>query len=175
MRARRAEHGSRAAAELREAARALGLGRGSPDRLVLALEAMPHPALLVTASGRVAFANAEARRQLAGEPPWLATALARPDGLARVAPLRVGRVALRLVVPTPRFPASIDVASLGLPPRLAQVAGELLLGRADKEIAEALGMPLATVRTYVARIYARLGVQSRVGLFWLARERGAFT
>ncbi|WP_437626770.1 LuxR C-terminal-related transcriptional regulator [Sorangium sp. So ce1151] len=34
-------------------------------------------------------------------------------------------------------------------------------GFADKDIAERLGMPLSTVRTYVARVFQRLRVQDR--------------
>lgn len=56
-----------------------------------------------------------------------------------------------------------------LPPSLARIALHVASGLADKEIARALGIPLATVRTYVQRVYARLGVRSRIELrarFW---------
>jgi DNA-binding NarL/FixJ family response regulator len=61
----------------------------------------------------------------------------------------------------------IIARSLGpvpLPPSLARVASLIARGHPDKDIASALDIPLATVRTYVRRIYTRLGVRSRVEL-----------
>jgi DNA-binding NarL/FixJ family response regulator len=45
-------------------------------------------------------------------------------------------------------------------------------GLSDKEIASALGIPLATIRTYVSRIYKALGVHNRLGLAakWAGRR-----
>jgi hypothetical protein len=60
--------------------------------------------------------------------------------------------------PSPRLPRS-----------LACVADAIVKGLSDLEIAEHLGMPYATVRTYIRRIYARLGVHSRVELARLWR------
>lgn len=48
-----------------------------------------------------------------------------------------------------------------LPPSLARIADLLARGLSDKEIAIETGMPYVTVRTYVARTMAKLGVQSR--------------
>jgi DNA-binding NarL/FixJ family response regulator len=48
-----------------------------------------------------------------------------------------------------------------LPPALARLLPYLRAGLADKEIAQALDMPLATVRTYVARILKQTRIQSR--------------
>jgi DNA-binding NarL/FixJ family response regulator len=41
------------------------------------------------------------------------------------------------------------------------VAERLAEGLSDKEIAEALGIPVATARTYVARVLRRFGAKSR--------------
>ena len=51
-----------------------------------------------------------------------------------------------------------------LPASLARVAERVAGGLTDKEISIELGMPLSTVRTYVQRIYRRLGVTNRVAL-----------
>lgn len=48
-----------------------------------------------------------------------------------------------------------------LPPALARVAELLASGLSDKEIADRVGLSLSTVRTYVARVYDRLGVHGR--------------
>jgi DNA-binding NarL/FixJ family response regulator len=51
-----------------------------------------------------------------------------------------------------------------LPPSLGRVASKVAGGLTNKEIADELDLPLATVRTYVSRIYQRLGVRNRVEL-----------
>jgi len=54
--------------------------------------------------------------------------------------------------------------SLRLPPRQASVVELILQGKQDKEIAVALGLRRSTVRTYLTRIFARVGVTNRVDL-----------
>ncbi len=62
-------------------------------------------------------------------------------------------------------------AAEGLPPSLRAVAELVAAGLGDKEIAAELSVPLATVRTYVARCYRRLGLRSRVELArWVWRR-----
>ena len=56
------------------------------------------------------------------------------------------------------------VRALDLSPRQARVVRLILQGRRDKQIAEHLSLSVATVRTYLARIFARLGVADRVEL-----------
>lgn len=56
------------------------------------------------------------------------------------------------------------MASLRLPPRQADIVRLILQGKQDKEIAAALGLRRSTIRTYLARIFARLGVSDRVQL-----------
>ncbi|MBL9105141.1 MAG: response regulator transcription factor [Myxococcales bacterium] len=56
-----------------------------------------------------------------------------------------------------------------LPPRLAKVAGLVIDGLTDKQIAQRIGLTFSTVRTYVRQVYRRLGVHSRVGLVHASR------
>lgn len=51
-----------------------------------------------------------------------------------------------------------------LPPSLARVATLVVDGYSEKEVAERLGASPATIRTYVRRIYRRLGVHNRAEL-----------
>ena len=53
----------------------------------------------------------------------------------------------------------------GLPPRMAELARQLCAGASEKQIAAALGLSYQSVRTYVKRLYRRLGVRSRAELF----------
>ena len=48
-----------------------------------------------------------------------------------------------------------------LPQSLRAVADLLAAGLTDKAISRELNRPLPTVRTYVSRVYARLGIRSR--------------
>jgi DNA-binding NarL/FixJ family response regulator len=65
---------------------------------------------------------------------------------------------------TPR----LEIERLGLSPSLHRVADGICRGLADKEIAVELDLSLLTVRTYVHRIFRRLGVTSRTQLMGLA-------
>jgi len=56
------------------------------------------------------------------------------------------------------------VCTLGLPPRQARIVELILAGKKDKQIAAALGLKRCTVRTYLGRIFIRLGVSDRMGL-----------
>jgi DNA-binding CsgD family transcriptional regulator len=55
-------------------------------------------------------------------------------------------------------------ASLGLPKQEAAIAGLVMDGRPDKEIAAEMGIALPTVRTYMTRLFRRLHVSGRAGL-----------
>lgn len=57
-----------------------------------------------------------------------------------------------------------------LTPRERDVVGRLLTGSSTRQIAESTGLTVATVNTYLKRIFAKLGVHSRVEL--LARVTG---
>lgn len=66
--------------------------------------------------------------------------------------------------PSPAGALAPTCVSTELPPSLARVASAVAEGMSDREVASALAMSLATVRTYMRRIYGRLGVHSRVEL-----------
>lgn len=64
------------------------------------------------------------------------------------------------------------VAALGLSPRELEVLDELLAGRSNQEIADALGVSLNTVKTHVARLLEKLGAKRRGDAVARARELG---
>ncbi|MBX7192058.1 MAG: helix-turn-helix transcriptional regulator [Sandaracinaceae bacterium] len=68
----------------------------------------------------------------------------------------------------------IDVKALlestPLTPRERDVVGRLVSGASTREISDATGLTISTVNTYMKRIFAKLGVHSRVEL--LARVTG---
>jgi DNA-binding CsgD family transcriptional regulator len=70
--------------------------------------------------------------------------------------------------------AEIDVKALlentPLTPRERDVVGKLVAGASTREISEVTGLTVSTVNTYMKRIFAKLGVHSRVEL--LARVTG---
>ena len=53
---------------------------------------------------------------------------------------------------------------LGLSPQQRRIVEQVLLSKTDKEIAALLGLSPYTVREYLKRIFARLGVIDRVGV-----------
>ena len=55
-------------------------------------------------------------------------------------------------------------AAAGLSEREAQIAYHAVLGKADREIAAALFVSIATVRTHLRRIYRKVGVSNRSSL-----------
>jgi DNA-binding NarL/FixJ family response regulator len=59
------------------------------------------------------------------------------------------------------------VRALHLSPGQARVVRLILQGRKDKQIAQRLGLSVATVRTYLGRIFTRLGAADRVELVLL--------
>ncbi len=56
------------------------------------------------------------------------------------------------------------VRILELAPQQARIVELLLMGMADKQVAAELGLALPTVRTYLGRIFVRVGASDRVGL-----------
>ncbi len=66
-----------------------------------------------------------------------------------------------------------DVAGLAaLTPRQFEILQLVAAGHADRELAEATGLSVATVKTHLRAIYGRLGVRSRTAAVARARERG---
>lgn len=64
------------------------------------------------------------------------------------------------------------VAELGISPRELAVLEQLAAGKSNKEIAEALGVSLNTVKTHVARLFEKLGAVRRTDAIARARELG---
>jgi len=64
---------------------------------------------------------------------------------------------------------------LALSPQQTRIVELILRGHQDKEIAAELSLSVPTVRTYLTRIFDRLGVTDRMGLvlhvFSLAQRR----
>jgi len=149
-------------------------GTTNGTELCRILDAVPSPILVAYPSGRAAFANRAARATLPRATEWLRAAVADPDrappsvSIARVQIdgddcIVVSRSGAQLLPAPPTVPAAWR-----LPRRLGEVATLLLQGLSDKEVADRLSMRLATERTYVARLYRRLGVHGRFELMRLA-------
>lgn len=76
----------------------------------------------------------------------------------------------------PRLTVRIERASLAvraLSPREREVLGHISRGMSNKDVAAALGLTFATVRTFVERIFAKLEVRSRAAActIWTLAER----
>jgi DNA-binding NarL/FixJ family response regulator len=124
------------------------------------LDAFATPAFLATKSGGIVHANAAARKHFSEAPTWLGSALRNPSRHAeRAAITRLHHDGASLYLVLPRTATGAE-----LPPSLARVADLLVQGMSDKEVARSLGLSARTVRTFVSRIYARLGVSSRIQL-----------
>lgn len=65
--------------------------------------------------------------------------------------------------------------SIPLTPRERDVVGRLVAGASTREIASATGLTVSTINTYMKRIFAKLGVHSRVELLArVTRTHGAY-
>jgi hypothetical protein len=149
------------------------------------LDAIDEPAFIVSTQGCVLFANSTARLAGGQPPTWLAQLASAKEpeahfgGLGRVCRLELEGRTIYVVFPKPA--TSNDEADrrmkqfLGeLPPSLATVAELLLRGMSDREIAEHSHLTYRTVRTYVTRLFRRVGVTSREELMaktFLGTER----
>ena len=64
------------------------------------------------------------------------------------------------------------IAALGMSPREVEVLDQLAAGHANKVIARRLGISPNTVKTHIARLFEKLGVQSRTQAIARARLLG---
>lgn len=78
--------------------------------------------------------------------------------------------AARVSAPKNEIDVKALLESTPLTPRERDVVGRLVSGASTREISEATGLTISTVNTYMKRIFAKLGVHSRVEL--LARVTG---
>lgn len=126
------------------------------------------PALIYGVDGRLVVRNRAAAARFPAPPEDIAAARALPS--ARCVGLELDGTALDLVV----FPIEPrKTSSVNLPESLARVAELAATGLSDKEISEKTGLSLSSTRTYVARLYRRLGVRSRTELArYLQAARG---
>ncbi len=146
-----------------------------------AIDLFEEPAFLLSRTGVLVFANQSARKAFATAPSWLPAVVSSTESpvtpLCRVQRVQAQGGSLYLVVPMPELQPSERPdprASIELPPSLDGVASLLAEGLSDKEIARRSGRSLATVRTYVTRIFRKVGVNSR-GEFirlWSSRAAG---
>lgn len=93
--------------------------------------------------------------------------------LVAVAFLTLGAWAARRLTPRPP-PAQFVVngaaiRSLGLTPREIEILQQLASGQSNKELARSLAISPNTVKTHVARLYAKLEVRNRVEAIEKAR------
>ena len=93
-------------------------------------------------------------------------------GEAMLAPEVVRRVVDRFAHRPPGTPRPDLEALHALTEREQQVMGHLVRGRSNSEIAAALHVGEATVKTHVSRVLDKLGVRDRVQLVVWAYERG---
>jgi len=67
------------------------------------------------------------------------------------------------------------VSRAGLSPREAEMAGLILQGKVNKEIADALSLSENTVRNHIYALYRKLGIQRRMDLVRLIRDEESKT
>jgi hypothetical protein len=145
-------------------AEAIGLEPMGDGKLAESVARLDVPALLVS-RGRIVFANRHAREGAAPDRGFVEGFRAAGTTI----PVRTHGPLVDLVL-LPRLapaPGSWASCAARLPPYLRPAAELLRQGLGDKEIALALGAPLATVRTYSQRILRAAGVDSRRALMRL--------
>ena len=126
------------------------------------LDAYVYDAVVAGASGFL-LKDATARQLVAG----VRTVAAGEEILA---PAITRRLIERHLRARPAANRSTEIALLT--PRERDVVEQLALGLSNGEVAEALGLSAATVKTHVANILAKLGLQDRVQVVIYAYERG---
>jgi DNA-binding CsgD family transcriptional regulator len=144
------------------------------------IELFDQPAFLLSARGVLLYRNRAAEREFPNSPDWLPQSVATGESVmeqhCRVCRVDVDHRPVYIVVPQPELlpPPEMDPRQdVALSPSLERVADLMARGMTDKEIAEVAELSLATVRTYVARIFKRLEVHSRVEFIrlWSSRDR----
>jgi DNA-binding NarL/FixJ family response regulator len=94
------------------------------------------------------------------------------SGDAVVDPTVTRRLLARFIDTAPPVPKAIDADLATLTPRENEVLVELAKGSSNAEAAEHLYLSEATVKTYVGRVLAKLGLRDRVQAVVFAYEHG---
>jgi DNA-binding NarL/FixJ family response regulator len=93
-------------------------------------------------------------------------------GEALVAPSITRRLIAEFARRPDPAPPLHEVTLLGLTDREKEVLGEVARGRSNTEIAEALHMSPATVKTHLNRLFSKLGARDRAQLVVISYESG---
>lgn len=64
---------------------------------------------------------------------------------------------------------------LNLPPRLRQITILLSRGKTRKQIAQETGLSVGTIKTYISRLYTRMGAVNCADLVRIMFEGGGFS
>jgi HD-GYP domain-containing protein (c-di-GMP phosphodiesterase class II) len=106
--------------------------------------------------------------------PALTAAAAASQLLADAAAGRFGRVEVDAVLTAAGHPAAVAAVAhpAGLTDREVEVLRMIARGRANKQVAAALGISAKTVGRHVEHIYAKAGVSTRAGATLFAMEQG---
>jgi DNA-binding CsgD family transcriptional regulator len=67
-------------------------------------------------------------------------------------------------LPIPEEQFTLIARKMDLSPQQARVVALILRNCSDKEIAMEMQLKVSTVRTYLGRLFSRLGVQNRLGV-----------
>lgn len=139
------------------------------------VEASETPVYVVSAEGVIVHANTSARARGASAatwvPPYARDIPTHAPASARKLTLTPGGVRVTLVFSDgEERDGKPDWSKVGLSSALHPIATMLAQGMRDKAIAEHLHRPVATVRSYVTRIYRVLGVTRRVDVVLIGQS-----
>ncbi|MDQ1033857.1 DNA-binding NarL/FixJ family response regulator [Streptomyces sp. V3I8] len=143
-----------------------GLDGAETTRRLTAAPAAPHVLVLTTYD-----TDADITRAIeAGATGYLLKA-ERPEELfAAIHAAAQGRTTLSPPVAS-RVMANLRTPPPALTDRERDILGQLARGLGNRDIARALFISEATVKTHLGRIYAKLGVETRAGAVATAKER----
>lgn len=142
------------------------------DALVSAvLQANPRPVFVIAASGRIVRTNHAAAALLSSNPQLAVELREQTRSTSRFEVHQIAASDLRLIVmlDTSRDHVAELVAGLGT--RALEVVRLLARGVSNKEIAQQLGLADNTVEYHLTRIYAKVGVRTRVQLLGVLADR----
>ncbi len=110
-----------------------------------------------------------------GEDPYVPLSLPVAYALTALQFWLNARAPARAAPSTPAELPRALVDRAGLSPREAEMAGLILQGKVNKEIASALSLSENTVRNHIYALYKKLGIQRRMDLLRLIRDEDSKT